>query len=98
MDMKGDGRAAGRRRAFSAEVGILVVQHQDAVADPDLGVANPTARRLDQAERLHRTECLGIEGDRRLGVVHRHVGPKRLLGFLGFCAHGVTRVILRYVS
>ena len=46
---------------------------------------------LDQAERLHRAERPGIEGDRRRAVVHRHVGAHRLLGVVGFCAHGITR-------
>jgi hypothetical protein len=96
LDVEHHGGAADRRRAHGAEGRMLVVHHQDAVADPDLRMAEP-ARWIGQAKRFNGAEGLGIEGDRLLGVMHRYVGLHGVLvGSL--CVHGVTCVILRYVS
>src|SRR4029450_8395992 len=49
-------RPADRRRALGAEVGILVVQHEHAVADLDLGMSDPARKaRAGGTARSRRT-------------------------------------------
>ncbi len=88
IEVQPDRRAADRRRRERAHFGVLVGQHDEAVADLELGMADPAARRVELHAQCG-AEHLLVELDRRGAVAHDQIGAEARITFRdGFhCRH-----------
>ncbi|MCY1309526.1 hypothetical protein D9M70_596300 [compost metagenome] len=66
-----------RRQHAAAEFGKLVVQHDLATVDPEIGVHDALAVLGHLVERVHRTEGLLVEGDGGKPILDADVGLDR---------------------
>ncbi len=78
VDIETHRRAAVRLRALGVHPGHFVGEHDDRVADPDLGVHDAPAR-TRHTHGFGRSERFLIEVDRARGVVHDHVRRHRVI-------------------
>ena len=79
IDHQADGGAAARLGPEMPHVGEFVGEHDEAVADLDLGMADLVAHR--QPELLLRAERLLVEFDRRGRVVDDQIGRDAVIPF-----------------
>ena len=76
-----------------AHVGEFVGEHDDAVADLQLGMADAVAHR--QPELLGRSERTLVELDRRIGVVDDQIGRDAVIAFGNGLRHVISPVPAR---
>src|SRR5215472_16825246 len=73
IEVQPDRRAADRRRGERAHLGMLVGEHDEAVADFELGMADPAAGSVEFHAELG-AEHLLVEINRRRAAAHNQIG------------------------